>query len=196
MCLAVLLALSTFTETLAYAEPEASLRELVRSEPERQGTARTPMRWYGWQILAIDVTSYALVAGAVSEGKQNPTAGVALLSMGLAAAVLGGPVVHLAHRHVGRAIGSFVLRLLAPTFFLIPALIRDPCTACDNAGPLPPHFIPFWFPLAVTAAVATPFIDGFALGYEPKHEARTPTLSFAPISCAGRVGLSLSLTHW
>jgi hypothetical protein len=92
-----------------------------------------------------------------------------------------------------------VLRMLAPTFFMIPLLIPNNCTVDCGAGALvPPGFVPFWVPLAMIAAVSTPFIDWFALGYEQKPNVAPgtkPTVSVAAMS-AGRIGLSLSITDW
>jgi hypothetical protein len=69
--------------------------------------------WYGWQTLATDLGAVALVAAAlaVADGGEPPAA---LGYAGLGLYVLGGPVVHLAHRNPGRAAGSLALRVGGP----------------------------------------------------------------------------------
>ena len=56
--------------------------------------------WYGWQILLLDTTTASLAVG--TDGVAYPVF------------ALGGPIVHLAHRHYGRAGISLGLRLALP----------------------------------------------------------------------------------
>lgn len=75
-------------------------------------------RWYGWQILAIDVVSGVALAAGDGSAPQG---------VGVGGLVLGGPVVHLIHGHGGRAAGSLALRLGAP--FVGGLLLSSTCGA-------------------------------------------------------------------
>lgn len=79
--------------------------------PSMQAAAVPPdepveTRWYGWQILAVDVASIAVLAAGEDDALFS--------SIGAGGWVLGGPAVHLVHGHGGRAVGSLALRLAAP----------------------------------------------------------------------------------
>jgi hypothetical protein len=98
------------------APVRASRPRATASSPAPWGWAQTAPganRWYGWQILAIDLGAIGLssLGGAVS----NTPGGVALTTIGGLAAFFGGPIVHWAHGYVGRGFASmFGLRLGLP----------------------------------------------------------------------------------
>src|SRR5271165_3337655 len=78
-------------------------------------TQSQPSDWYGWQILVVDVAgaavSAATAAVALANSQwlgQNLTA--PLVATGAVFYVAGGPTVHLAHGHAGRAAISAALR--------------------------------------------------------------------------------------
>ena len=77
-------------------------REVAQAPPARIN------RFYGWQIVIVDVSSLLVtVAGgaAASDG---------VAALGVTGYVLGGPIVHFAHGNVGRGFGSLGLRVGAP----------------------------------------------------------------------------------
>jgi hypothetical protein len=81
-----------------------------------------PGDWYGWQILVIDVADAAVFAAtaAVTLGNSQwmgQDLGAPLGVTGAVFYVAGGPTVHLAHGHVGRAAISVALRVGTPLVF-------------------------------------------------------------------------------
>ena len=66
------------------------------------GATRVETHSYGLQIAGVDV---AVLAGAAATKSSN---------VGVGGYLLGGPLVHLAHGHVGRALGSAALRAGLP----------------------------------------------------------------------------------
>jgi hypothetical protein len=70
---------------------------------------RETSHWYGGQILIVDGAS---LGGGLAAGLADPGTGSVLFLGGY---VLGGPIVHLAHRRPLAALGSLVLRVGAPT---------------------------------------------------------------------------------
>lgn len=70
--------------------------------------ARAEEKWYGYQVGAPDVVGWGLVLA----GAQSEAWGAAAL--GVAGILLGGPIVHAAHDHWGRAGTSLGLRVGAP----------------------------------------------------------------------------------
>ncbi len=81
-------------------------------EPER--------RWYGWQTLLVDALSIGFAVATAGRGGE----------LGLGVYVFGAPVVHAAHGHPGKALGSFGLRLGAP---FVGAFIGS--SGADCSGP-------------------------------------------------------------
>lgn len=90
----------------------------VVSESPPPPPSTTPV-WYGWQTLAADGASAALLgtgaAWAGSGSSGNGTAAPVLLVGGLGGVALGGPIVHLAHGHPLRALADLGLRVSAVT---------------------------------------------------------------------------------
>jgi hypothetical protein len=77
------------------------------SPPER--------RWYGWQTLTADGSSFALVLLSASlSTRGNESAEGALLLSGALGYWLAPGIIHLAHGHVGRGFGSVGMRFGMP----------------------------------------------------------------------------------
>jgi hypothetical protein len=101
---------------LGFALTAAGL--LVCSAATAQPAQSQPQAWYGWQILVVDLAGAAMAAGGVASG-SNPGTSASnwagpLEVTGTVFYFAGGPAVHLAHEHVGRAAISFGLRVGAP----------------------------------------------------------------------------------
>jgi Flp pilus assembly protein TadD len=79
--------------------------------PKATETASAPEVWYGWQTLALDLTSFVLLGAVVS--RISSSDGMILILPGTVL-VLGAPVVHWAHGEVGRGFGSLGLRVGLP----------------------------------------------------------------------------------
>lgn len=120
-------------------EAQAALREVLvdlraAPPPSRRGDETTAPRevWYGGQTLAADgVALLLVVAGAALAGSSGSggSAGGAVAILGLATYVLGGPIVHFAHRNVNGGFGSLGLRVGVP---IVGGAIG--CAADDNSG--------------------------------------------------------------
>jgi hypothetical protein len=85
----------------------------ARAEP----APSQPKASYGWQILVVDLADAVLAAGGVAMGSNYWKAQGSGFPLEMTASgfyVAGGPVVHLAHEHAGRAAVSFGLRVGAP----------------------------------------------------------------------------------
>jgi hypothetical protein len=67
-----------------------------------------PGQWYGYQTLAVDAASLALAAMSVRTG----SGALGLASLGTY--VIGPPIVHFAHGHVGKGFADLGLRLGLP----------------------------------------------------------------------------------
>lgn len=107
---AVLVFLSAMSST-ALADEEAE----AQAEPARGPTLET-RRWYGWQTLMLDGAAMVMTVGAGhmgGSGNDDSTAQVLGVSA-LAVYVLGGPIVHGANDHWGKAAGSLAMRVAAP----------------------------------------------------------------------------------
>ena len=87
----------------AHAEPSAG--PPGSAPPADAPTEQVVTTRYGWQIAAVDV---AVVAAAAGLGENGG------VQVGIAGLLLGGPIVHLAHGHSGRALGSLGLRAGVP----------------------------------------------------------------------------------
>jgi len=70
--------------------------------------ARAEEKWYGYQVAAPDAVGW----GFVLVGAGSETWGA--VALGVGGIVLGGPIVHAAHGHWGRAGASLGLRIGAP----------------------------------------------------------------------------------
>ncbi len=91
---------------------------------EPPAAAPTGWHWYGWQILVTGGVAGALFASGeivprlVASGDPGPRSrdgyptAVAVLLYG--AFALSGPIVHLSHENVKKAIGSLAMNIIAP----------------------------------------------------------------------------------
>lgn len=74
-------------------------------DPDSEPTRR---QWYGWQNLLVDAGS--IVVFAVGADADSGS----LMALGVGGYFAGGPIVHAAHGHGGKAWGSFGLRAGMP----------------------------------------------------------------------------------
>jgi hypothetical protein len=121
--------------------------------PESPGAERPPpsqSRWYGYQTLVADGPSVAL--GAVGFATHSS----AISTAGLLGYALGGPIIHVAHGHVGKGVGDLALRLGAPAVAAaIGGLIG--LTLYTPPPPPPP-------PTTLGEAIAAPVVSYFGPG--------------------------------
>jgi hypothetical protein len=73
---------------------------------------KTKSHWYGWQTLMTDGAALAMLIGALAA--KNDRVGNTLAPLAGLTYVLGGPIVHWAHRHGGIGAASLGIRLGAP----------------------------------------------------------------------------------
>jgi hypothetical protein len=78
---------------------------LVLALAAAPSTARAEKKWYGWQILAADAFSAALILGG--SGGQA----VSVSFVGIGAAFIDGAIVHFVHGNAGQAVLSLGLRV-------------------------------------------------------------------------------------
>jgi hypothetical protein len=122
----------------ADAPPRAlSLPPAPPAPPAPAPPAPTPHgTWYGWQPLAVDTASIAVVALSVSRfGPSNSEAQWALAAGGAGSFALGGPIIHAAHGRWGAAAGDLALRVGVP---LVTGLIGFGIASTQT--PSPPAF--------------------------------------------------------
>jgi hypothetical protein len=161
---------------LAMASPA-----LAEPEPQPQVT------YYAKQTLLVDGLALgALLVGAAAEGPggRDTSASNGLFAIGGIGALVGTPIVHLAHGHYGRAAGSFGMRYVAAGVGAAIAVSLAHCSdgelfcGLDALGP-------GIFAGLVTASV----LDAFFLTDEkkPAPPGWTPQLG------AGRGGLSVGV---
>ena len=91
----------------------------------------TKRQWYGWQTLLTDAGSLLLIVAAA---ESDDSGGYALA--GAAGYLAGGPIVHAAHGHAGKAWGSLGLRAGAPLGGALVGLAIGSASAGDCAGDL------------------------------------------------------------
>lgn len=85
-------------------------------EPVARVDRPPPGTGYHLQMLAVDAASIttAITGFAVEANHYNPRVSDVLVGAGMGGYVLGGPIVHLAHRQYGRAGISLALRVGLP----------------------------------------------------------------------------------
>jgi hypothetical protein len=111
--------------------------------PPLTAAVAKPSRWYGWQILAVDVASIGVTAlgvEIVSFGAGHHS-GWGIAGVGLAGYLLTSPLLHLSHDN-GWALGSVLLRAAAIGLTIVGTAqfgicVSDSSTGCwGAAGPL------------------------------------------------------------
>lgn len=161
-----------------------------RAAPAPPSTRR---RWYGWQTLVIDASAIATASAvAVLEPggtAANGTGATVLFAMSGATYLFGGPIVHWAHRNVGKGFGSLALRTFGPL-----GLAGLGCLAAG--GPLGSgsgHGAACYvlgIGGAAVGAVTAITVDAAALAYDdaprtPSAFQRLPQHAFAPTASVG-----------
>jgi hypothetical protein len=95
-------------------------------EPEEQ------TRWYGWQTLAADGASMALIAtSAVLSREFDHPATPLPATIGLFSYFFAAPFIHQTHDRGGAALGSLGLRFLLP---VVGGLTTMATVSCDGGG--------------------------------------------------------------
>lgn len=125
-------------------------------------------RWYGWQIILTDASAVTLtVAGALGEADG-------LVTLGVLSYLFGPPIVHFAHRNVGRGFGSLGLRLGAPFVGALLGVAVANCSEGSDFCGMPEVAV------AMTAATLTAVVvDAAVLAYDVEKKPRrtwTPSL--------------------
>jgi hypothetical protein len=116
-----------FALTAALSLSRAASASSAAPGPPGAPAQSQPNVWYGSQILGVDLFDVALAtAPAVENAAQGGlNVGSAFALFEATAGVIyivGGPVVHLAHRQGGRAAISFALRVGAPAVLALGGL--------------------------------------------------------------------------
>jgi hypothetical protein len=161
---------------------------VVASPAAAESTPSPPTEsvWYGWQTLVSDGISLelAVIGAAASSGAPR----YALVGAGAAGFVLGPPVIHLAHGHWDKALGSLALRAL-PAILLARGFTTysDGC-AGDCNGPSSTS-VPFLVAGIATAALV-PWIDSLVIAREDAP-IRAASFTVVPITIRNGAGVFL-----
>lgn len=163
---------------MAPAQPEPERDRAEAWSPPRQ---RTERRWYGHQTLLVDGASIAALFA-------DP-------GLGAGGLILGGPVVHTAHGHVGKALGSLGLRVGAPIAGGAAGMAFEGAASggCSGEwGCLRGAVVGFF-----VGAVSAIAIDSAVLANEdvPASE-RGPSVGLKPSISIGKRDLAAGLTGW
>lgn len=162
--------------------------------------ADPPREWYGWQTLMVDGMS--ILTFTMGQLAGTDAYGISAIAMGsgVVGYAVGGPLVHAAHGHPGRASGSLLMRLGSPvlgalTGAVVASVASSGCHGelCDLTYGL--------YGAAVGAAggaAAAVVVDSVALASEPaqpepERASRvrwTPTGSYDPRHRAATLGVS------
>ncbi|MCB9651081.1 MAG: hypothetical protein H6730_31490 [Deltaproteobacteria bacterium] len=134
-----------------------------------------PERWYGWQLIPMDVLAIAGVIAGFTQDKSE------LLVGGMALYALGPPAAHLAHGRYAQAGGSLGLRVVAPITAMgvgaLGGLVLSPILTCrDDVGG--------WCTLGSVVvggavlsgivALMVPVLDASALAWAPDDREEEP----------------------
>ncbi|HEU4407671.1 MAG TPA: hypothetical protein VFS43_20570 [Polyangiaceae bacterium] len=167
--------------------PSADQKEVVvpplRPAPPPPPPAPAERRWYGWQTLAADGASIALIA----VGSSSDASGLAVVgSLGL---FLASPSVHWAHGHLGKGFASLGLRA-GPTALLGVGLVvvdqgDQPSAGRNVAGGI-------LIGLGALGALAAPVADSLALAREEVPASARGAKPAGPAPGAGAAPVSLT----
>jgi hypothetical protein len=161
-------------------------------------TLAPKMRWYGEQTLLADAASVALVIAGVVASRPDSSngsreAGNVLVDIGGGGYFLAAPIVHAAHGHWDSGAVSLGLRFGLPLGGMVVGGLFGLAVCGDSSGERIPCPVVATGLGAVAGAIAVPFVDAFALAYEPEPRASDkPTLAptFSLVRGGGNVGLA------
>jgi hypothetical protein len=114
-------------------------------------------RWYGWQIILVDVANWALFFVGTPLVNE-PAVGASMLLYGL-----GGPIVHAAHGQAGVGAASFGMRLFSP---IVGALTAGLVFAPSMEGNDATTTLVLMLLGGMVGALAAQVVDAAALAYE------------------------------
>jgi hypothetical protein len=158
------------------------------SAPRRQddvsltGAPTTHERhWYGWQTLIVDGASAANLGTAAvlfaHQGRKETVPPQVTFWVGFSGAMLGAPIVHWAHGHVGKGFGSMGVRMGV----LVLAVLSGPESSGSEGAAI-----------AVAGLVGASALDAAWLAYEPESRPRaSSSWQLAPLVGRRSAGLSL-----
>lgn len=147
-------------------------------------------RWYGREMLLLDVAGWGLAAVAFTQAAGDDDAPSGLVLAGAVEYLLGGPIVHLKHGYPGRAIGSLAARsfgMILGTVILLNAYPIDFCF--DVCGDRPPDR-PALAVVGVAAMMGVQALDNLN-AREPVAEWNTNHLLLGPAPSPGGSGIHL-----
>jgi len=101
------------------AQPTAA--QPTDAQPFDPVAVRSHRRWYGWQVLLVDLGALAFSAAALAADSR------ALVYTAGAVQFFGPPIVHWTHGRVGAGFGSMGMRLALP---LLGAFVGYGTTEC------------------------------------------------------------------
>jgi len=114
-------------------------------------------RWYGWQIILVDVANWALLFFGTPLVNE-PAVGASMVLYGL-----GGPIVHAAHGQLGVAAASFGMRLFSPIVGALTAgLVFGPSMEGNDGTAI----LVLMLLGGMVGALAAEAVDAAALAYE------------------------------
>lgn len=100
------------------AQPERLQRATAPTQPTAApGVQPWTERWYGWQVLIADASSFGFFVLAVDAANQSygqSSTADALMVVGGGGYFLAAPIIHLGHHRVGAAVASLAMRVVLP----------------------------------------------------------------------------------
>jgi hypothetical protein len=132
----------------------SAARAPTEADLARADAGVTRRHWYGWQTLVVDAIPALGLIGVAANQRSSDTDGIVIALV--TTYFLGGPIVHAAHGHVGKALLSVGIRSLGPLLILAGA-------DADNGGNGAGAPLIVLGVLAIPAAIA---IDSAAIARE------------------------------
>jgi hypothetical protein len=160
------------SESIAHSESSTPAEPTAPApKPAVIGSTSTGIRWYGYQTLALDAASVALIYGGANSGGSS--GGTALAALGVMLWVAGGPAVHGLHHQPGRSLASVGLRLGGPLAGAligvgIGAAVPHPSEG-TNTAMLPPTLVGGLVGFLL-GAIGGAVVDDLALAYDTHPE--------------------------
>lgn len=149
-----------------------------------------PMRWYGWQTLALGGASLLLM-GASSQS-SSPGAATVLFVPGFLGYIAGGPAVHGFHHRDGALLADLGLRIALPLLSGAAAIASEHCSPEQLFCPLAQAMTG-----AAVGAGAAVLVDALLLSWDPRtttspaDDARggwSPTVAVGPRGVTAGIG--------